>query len=178
MPEVVPESQVVNIQRVCAYLMKNQKVNRGKIMSGKSLLNSRRSMSRILSELLIVAVVLVSVVAAWGFLRGQQATLSKVVEISLQEATLLKTSSGGVLNINIKNTGSLDLTIGSGSISGPAVSMSFDGLNGLLEAGKSKAAIVTISGSISAGETYTVSIIGTASDGSPISKVFNVLAQT
>jgi len=146
-------------------------------MGGKSLLNSRRSISRILSEILIAAVVIVSAVAAVRFFLGQQATLSKVVEISLQEATLLKTSSGGVLNINIRNTGNMDVDVSSASISGPGLTMSFDGLNGLLEAGKSKAAIITISGTIGAGKTYTISIIGTASDGSPVSKVFNVVAQ-
>jgi flagellin-like protein len=133
----------------------------------RKLLKSKKALSPVVAAIILIAVtVAVSIaVAAWmgslsmGFMETKELTISSI------EITPSSTGVAGTIEIDVRNTGTGDVTVSSAKINGQTASIADPGTFTVLAGGTEDAITITadVDMEINQGSKYTLSLM--ASDG-------------
>ncbi|WCM37943.1 hypothetical protein GO599_11075 [Sulfolobus islandicus] len=146
-------------------------------MKGVYKLKKRKGLSSILGTVIVLAITLVLGGLLYAYSNGLFSSLTQNTSLQTQLSIYVNPNTGqAYLQYYISNTGNTQIYLNSIVILNGTKNIVISLNNDLLQPGQSIQNITSISGKITAGQYYTVEIVGNLPNGKPYSVVQNVLA--
>ncbi|ADX83299.1 conserved hypothetical protein [Sulfolobus islandicus HVE10/4] len=140
-------------------------------------LKKRKGLSSILGTVIVLAITLVLGGLLYAYSNGLFSSLTQNTSLQTQLSIYVNPNTGqAYLQYYISNTGNTQIYLNSIVILNGTKNIVISLNNDLLQPGQSIQNITSISGKITAGQYYTVEIVGNLPNGKPYSVVQNVLA--
>ncbi|QXJ27272.1 UV-induced pilin subunit [Saccharolobus shibatae B12] len=146
-------------------------------MKGVYKLKKRKGLSSILGTVIVLAITLVLGGLLYAYSNGLFSSLTQNTSLQTQLSIYVNPNIGqAYLQYYISNTGNTQIYLNSIVILNGTKNIVISLTNDLLQPGESIQNITSINGKITAGQYYTVEIVGNLPNGKPYSVVQNVLA--
>ncbi|MCH4814319.1 MAG: archaellin/type IV pilin N-terminal domain-containing protein [Saccharolobus sp.] len=146
-------------------------------MKGVYKLKKRKGLSSILGTVIVLAITLVLGGLLYAYSNGLFSSLTQNTSLQTQLSIYVNPNTGqAYLQYYISNTGNTQIYLNSIVILNGTKNIVISLTNDLLQPGESIQNITSINGKITAGQYYTVEIVGNLPNGKPYSVVQNVLA--
>ncbi|WP_048052643.1 pilin subunit UpsA [Saccharolobus islandicus] len=146
-------------------------------MKGMYKLKKRKGLSSILGTVIVLAITLVLGGLLYAYSNGLFSSLTQNTSLQTQLSIYVNPNTGqAYLQYYISNTGNTQIYLNSIVILNGTKNIVISLNNDLLQPGQSIQNITSINGKITAGQYYTVEIVGNLPNGKPYSVVQNVLA--
>ncbi len=116
---------------------------------------SKRAISPVIAEIIIVAIAIAIAIAVAGWLMGLWGGYAKTEQLQILADSYLDVG-GGTLYLHVRNTGDVDIQITKIEIGGVSTTAGF--APGTISVGAETTISLSVSGTFAAGATYTVHI--------------------